>query len=260
MNRFVVAALAALAASPVCADLTVEIPFTAQSAGAPFACTDSDAGLGRAGTEVQVLDFRIFVSSANLIAADGTPQVNTTLRGTVPDGEYRGPEFEGGVSFDGNHGESTTAPAPLNLTAMFWNWRGGDKFAKIAFSPVTTADMTVAATTQVEKAGHVGPGSGMLHLGTTLCAASDATPPPTEPCANPNCGAGVLPGFIPGTSMVVIDPAAFGAGADLTQTTPKTSPGCMSFPHDADCTRVLLRLGMAFNALPAEQQRLVTLR
>ena len=293
MKRFLLAATAALAAGPALADMTVEIPFTAEIAGAPFACTESYAGLGSAATEVQFLDFRLFVSSANLIAADGTrvpvaldqdgawqienialldfedgtgscangtPQVNTTLRGTVPEGEYRGLEFEVGVPFDWNHGDPTTAPAPLNLTAMFWNWRGGYKFVKIEFAPVMAMGMNAAATTHSEGAGHGGPGGWMLHLGSTMCAAPEATTPPSEACANPNRVAVALPDFVPGESSVVIDPAAVVAGADLTQNTTEASPGCMSFPNDPDCNTVLPRLGLAFNALPSEEQLLVSMR
>ena len=293
MKRFLLAATAALFAGPALADMTVEIPFTAEIAGAPFACTDSFTGLGSAATEVQFLDFRLFVSSAHLIAADGTrvpvaleqdgawqietialldfedgtgscangtPQMNTTLRGTVPDGDYRGLEFEVGVPFDWNHGDPTTAPAPLNLTAMFWNWRGGYKFVKIEFAPVMTMGMNAAATTHSEGAGHGGPGGWMLHLGSTQCAAPEATTPPSEACANPNRVAVALPDFVPGESTVVIDPAVVVAGANLTQNTAETSPGCMSFPNDPDCNTVLPRLGLAFNAFPAEEQMLVSMR
>jgi len=293
MKRFLLAATAALVAGPALADMTVEIPFTAEIAGAPFACTASYTDLGSAATEVQLLDFRLFVSSANLIAADGTrvpvaldqdgawqietialldfedgtgscangtPQVNTTLRGTVPDGEYRGLEFEVGVPFDWNHGDPTTAPAPLNLTAMFWNWRGGYKFVKIEFAPVMAMGMNAARATHSEGHGHGGPGGWMLHLGSTMCAAPEATTPPSEACANPNRVAVALPDFVPGESRVVIDPAAVVAGADLTQNTAETSPGCMSFPNDPDCNTVLPQLGLAFNAFPAEEQLLVSMR
>jgi uncharacterized repeat protein (TIGR04052 family) len=295
MKRTFLAATAALAAAPAFADMTVEIPFTAEIAGAPFSCSATYPGLGAAKTDVQLLDFRLFVSSANLIAADGTrvpvaldqdsawqvenlalldfedgtgscangtPQVNATLRGTVPEGDYRGLEFEVGVPFALNHGDPTSAPSPLNLTAMFWNWRGGYKFAKIEFAPVMAMGMNASKAAHDEGAshGHGGPGGWFLHLGSTMCAAPDATTPPSEPCANPNRVAVALPDFVPGQSTVVIDPAPVVAGADLTQNTAETSPGCMSFPNDPDCDTVLPRLGLAFNAFPAETQLLVAAR
>jgi uncharacterized repeat protein (TIGR04052 family) len=293
MKRTLLAATAALAATPALADMTVEIPFAAEIAGAPFSCTATYPGLGSGGTEVQLLDFRLFVSAANLIAADGTrvpvafdqdgawqvenvalldfedgtgscangtPQVNATLRGTVPEGDYRGLEFEVGVPFALNHGDPTTALSPLNLTAMFWNWRGGYKFAKIEFSPVGASGMTMAAEGHAEGGGHGGAGGWFLHLGSTMCDAPDATTPPSEPCANPNRVVVALPDFVPGQSTVVIDPAPVVAGADLTQNTPETSAGCMSFPNDPDCDTVLPRLGLAFNSFPAETQLLVSAR
>ncbi len=291
MQRFLLAACAALIAGPALADMTVEIPFAAEIAGTPFACAASYPGLGAAGTEVGVLDFRLFVSAVRLIAADGsrvpaalaqdgawqvedvalldfedasgfcangTPQMNRVLRGTVPEGSYRGLAFELGVPFARNHGDPTVAPPPLNLTAMFWNWRGGYTFAKIEFLPA--AAMTAAGAAQAEGPGHGGPKGWMLHLGSTMCAAADATTPPAAPCANPNRVAVELPDFVPCASVVVIDPAPVVAGADLTFNTPDTSLGCMSFPNDPDCNTVLPRLGLAFNAFPAEVQRLVALR
>lgn len=108
--------------------------------------------------------------------------------------------------------------------------------------------------------GHGGPGGWMLHLGSTMCAAPDATTPPSEPCTNPNRVAIALPDFVPGESTVVIDPAPVVAGADLTQNTAETSHGCISFPNDPDCDTVLPRLGLAFNAFPAETQLLVSAR
>jgi uncharacterized repeat protein (TIGR04052 family) len=293
MKRIFFAATTALAATPALADTKVEIPFAAEIAGAPFSCAATYPELGAAGTEVQLLDFRLFVSAVHLISADGTrvpvaldqdgawqvesvalldfedgtgscangtPQVNATLRGTVPEGGYRGLEFEVGVPFALNHGDPTVAPAPLNLTAMFWNWRGGYKFAKIEFSPVVASGMTMAAEGHSEDGAHGGPGGWFLHLGSTMCAAPDATTPPSEPCGNPNRVAVSLPDFVPGESTVVIDPAPVVAGADLTKNAPETSAGCMSFPDDPDCNTVLPRLGLAFNAFPAETQLLVAAR
>lgn len=294
MKRLLIAAVAAATASPAIADMTIEIPFVAKVDGAPFVCAESFAGFGSAATEVQFLDFRLFVSAAHLIAADGsrvpvgldqdgawqiadialldfedgsgacangTPQTNAALRGSFPEGDYRGLEFEVGVPFDWNHGDPTTAPAPLNLTAMFWNWRGGYKFVKIEFSPTTPSGLTLAAEDHSEAAAQgQGPSGWMLHLGSTRCAAPEAITPPSEACANPNRVALALPEFVPGQSTVVIDPAAIVAGADLTRNTPETSPCCMSFPNDPDCTTVQPRLGLAFNAEPAEVQRLVSLR
>ncbi|ATX65604.1 metallo-mystery pair system four-Cys motif protein [Roseinatronobacter bogoriensis subsp. barguzinensis] len=70
--------------------------------------------------DVAQLDFE----DATGTCVNGTPDMNNSLRGTVPAGEYTGLDFDIGVPFDLNHGDPTLAASPLNLTAMFWNWQG----------------------------------------------------------------------------------------------------------------------------------------
>lgn len=65
------ALLAALAATPACAEMKIEIPFSARIAGRPFACGASHADMGRTKSTVQVADFRHNVSNFRLIGADG---------------------------------------------------------------------------------------------------------------------------------------------------------------------------------------------
>lgn len=200
MKRLLLAATAVVVAGPALAGVPVDIPFVARIAGAPFASADSYAGLDSAATKVQFLGFRLFVSSAGLIAADGT------------------------------------------------------------CVPVTPMGMNNAATTHSEGAAHGGHDGGMLHLGPTMCAASEATTRPSQACANPDRVAVELHDFVPGINTVVIDPAAVEAGPGVTQDTPETYAGCMSFPNHPDCNTVLPRLGVAFNALPAGKHWLVSMR
>ncbi|MEF3046430.1 MbnP family copper-binding protein [Pseudotabrizicola sp. L79] len=274
-----IAFAAALAATPAMADQAVSINFAAQIAGKPFSCTETYMGLGAKGTAVKGIDYRLFVSGAALIRADGTAQpialdqdgkwqlddlalldfedgtggcatgtaeINTTLRGTVPEGDYVGLGFALAVPFDKNHGDPTLAPAPLNTTAMFWNWQGGYRFVRIDMVPV-------------DKAAD-GPKGWFLHLGSTQCPAASKTEAPTAPCKNPNHLPVTFAAFDPATNVVVIDPAAVVADADLTVNAPETSPGCMSFPGDADCVSVMGKLGQAYGDLPAGPQQLVTMR
>ncbi|WP_068306731.1 MbnP family copper-binding protein [Pararhodobacter sp. CCB-MM2] len=275
MKTLAILSLLALAASPAMADMSVTIPFTAEIAGEALSCDNAYANLGSTAVSARILDFRLFVSDTNLISADGTrvpvqldqdgawqvgdvalldfesgcangtPQVNTTLRGSVPDGNYTGLEFEIGVPFAQNHADPTQAASPLNVTAMFWNWRGGYKFLKIEFAPEGMTE---------------GSRGWLLHLGSTMCAAAEATDAPAQPCANPNRMTISLPGFDPALNTVVIDPAGVISGADLASNAPETSPGCMSFPNDSDCNTVLPALGLPFNDLPAASQQLVTMR
>ena len=291
MTRFAFAALAALVATPALADMTVSIPFAAEIGGKPFSCAETFAGLGSTGAEAQAVDFRLFVSEAALVKADGSLQpialeqdgqwqldglalldfedasgacangtagLNNALRGTVPDGEYTGLAFTIGVPFAQNHGDPTVSAAPLNTTAMFWNWQGGYKFVRIDLVP--TAMMGMTAEAGAEAGGGHGMAKGwFLHLGSTMCDAASKTEAPKS-CANENRVAIRLDGFDPAANTVIIDPAPVLAEADLTANAPETSPGCMSFPKDADCMTVMGKLGLPYMDVPAGTQSLISMR
>lgn len=68
MTRFAFAAAAAFAATPALADMAVSIPFAAEIAGQPFACTQTYVGLGRTRAGVQAVDLRLFVANPALMA------------------------------------------------------------------------------------------------------------------------------------------------------------------------------------------------
>lgn len=272
------ALLAAFAAAPAFADQPVTINFAAEIGGAAFACDATYAGLGTAKTEVKGTDFRVYVSDVEMISADGsrapvtltpsdwqhkgvalldfedgsgacsngTKPLNTTISGAVAQGDYTGVAFKVGVPFDLNHGDPTVAPSPLNLTSMFWNWRGGYKFVRIDMVPTDRKEN--------------GPKGWFLHLGSTMCEAASKTEAPAEPCKNPNLMDVAFEGFDPASQTIVIDPAPVVADADLSTNTPDTSPGCMAFPNDPDCDTVLSKLGLPFKDIPAGSQRLLTVR
>lgn len=274
-----IAFVAAMAAAPAFADQPVSIRFAGEIAGKPFSCADTFGGIGARATAVRGIDYRLFVSGAALIRADGTAQpialeqdgkwqlddlalldfedgsggcstgtaaMNTTLRGSVPEGEYVGLSFALAVPFDKNHNDPTLAAAPLNTTAMFWNWQGGYRFVRIDLVPVNKAEG--------------GPKGWFLHLGSTMCPAASKTEAPNAECKNPNHLPVSFAAFDPATNVVVIDPAAVVAGADMTVNAAETSPGCMSFPNDADCTTVMARLGLPYGDIPAGVQQLVSMR
>jgi len=293
MTRLSLAAFAALIphiASPALAEVTVTIPFAAEIGGKAVSCADTYAGLGSTKAEVQAVDFRLFVSNAALVKADGSLQpialdqdgqwqlnalalmdfedgtgacangtagTHTALTGTVPEGEYTGLTFTVGVPFDQNHIDPTLAAAPLNTTAMFWNWQGGYKFVRIDMVPTAMAGMTEAAAEA--GSGHGKAKGWFLHLGSTMCDAASKTEAP-KACANENRMEIRLDGFDPAKNMVVIDPAAVVAEADLLVNAPETSPGCMSFPKDADCLTVMGKLGLPYMDQPASAQALISMR
>lgn len=279
MKHALFAAFAATLAVPAFAgDMTVTIPFAAEIGGKPFTCADTFPGLGATGIEVAASDFRVFVSKASLVRADGSLQpialdqdgqwqsgdlalldfedatgactngtqgTHTGLTGTVPEGSYFGLVFTVGVPFDQNHVDPTLAPAPLNTTAMFWNWQGGYKFVRIDMVPTDRKED--------------GPKGWFLHLGSTMCDAASKTSAPAA-CKNENRIDVRLDGFDPAKNSVVIDPAAVVAEADLTVNAPETSPGCMSFPGDADCMTVMAKLGLPYMDVAAGNQSLFSMR
>lgn len=260
------------------ADQPVTINFAAEIGGQPFACDASFAGMGSTKAEIRATDFRLYVSELAMIAKDGsrvpvtlnespwhhegvalldfedasatcangTAPTNTALTGTVADGTYAGVSFKVGVPFEKNHSDPTVAPSPLNLTSMFWNWRGGYKFVRIDMVPTERRES--------------GPKGWFLHLGSTMCPSAGKTDAPSASCKNPNLIEITLDGFDPATQTVVIDPAAVVAGADLKINAPDTSPGCMSFPGDSDCTSVMARLGLAYGEIAAGEQLLIKAR
>lgn len=273
-----ICALAALSTQAL-AEQAVTINFAAEIGGKAFSCAETFEGLGATDASIVATDFRMFVSAPALVRTDGTLQpialeqdqkwqlddialldfedgtsacdstgnadMNTSLRGTVPDGDYEGLAFNVAVPFDHNHGDPTLAAAPLNATGMFWNWQGGYRFVRIDMVPTDRSED--------------GPKGWFLHLGSTMCAAGSKTEAPTS-CANPNKMPLLFTAFDPASNVVVIDPAPVVAGADLRANAPDTSPGCMSFPGDADCLTVMQNLGMPYGDVPAAPQQLVKVR
>ena len=129
-----------------------------------FVCGESYENIGVSESTITPSDFRFYVSDIALIDEDGnavpleleqdgkwqyqntalldfedgtnscdngTTDVNTTVVGSVPEGDYQGLQFTMGVPEDLNHEDAAIAPSPLNLTSMWWNWQGGYKFLRV---------------------------------------------------------------------------------------------------------------------------------
>lgn len=163
---------------------------------------------------VALLDFEDGTASCK---DTGNAALNDSVHGSVQAGEWDGVRFDLGVPFALNHNDSATAPAPLDVTPMFWVWQTGYKFLRIDVLNGTPAPDN----------------RWNIHVGSTGCASDAKTTPPTEPCAKPNRATVELTGFDPTKEPVVADIAALLDGVDVTAETPETSPGCMSTPGDA---------------------------
>lgn len=222
-------------------------------------CGEVYEGLGASGSPVEINDMRFYISNVRLVndkgaetpveleqdglwqvenvalldfedatagcAETGTPEMNVSIRGTVPEQTFVCPEceptailFDLGVPFDLNHLDVTAAPSPLNIPAMWWNWQIGYKFARIDLK-------TDAAATE---------GAWFIHLGSTGCSSSDKNTPPEKPCMRPNVVSVRLDNFDVTKNVVVADIASLVAAVDLSESTPQPA-GCMSGPDDPDC-------------------------
>ena len=167
---WLLAACTAPAVSPVGSPApTEETPVTIQFAArvneSPAECGGSFRNVGLAKSTISFSDFRFYVSDVRLIndqgaevpvtltqdglwqvenialldfenatgacGEAGTEAMNNQIVGTVPGGTYNGIVFTLGVPFAQNHLDTTTAPSPLNVSALWWNWQAGYIFLAV---------------------------------------------------------------------------------------------------------------------------------
>ncbi|MEW6128733.1 MAG: MbnH family di-heme enzyme [Acidobacteriota bacterium] len=245
------------------------INFRAMVGDQNFTCSSSYEGIGTTGSTITVSDFRLYVHNLRLIdsrgnevplqlaqdgkwqydnvalldfengegnCANGTKEINDTIRGKAPVGNYVGLRFIVGLPFDKNHNDPTTQPSPLNLSRMFWNWNAGYKFARI--------DMKTTGQ----------PKGFVLHLGSTSCMPN--TSPNTVPtaCANGNRPEITLKNFNPQGDVVIADLKALLKDTNVDVNQPNTAVGCMSASQDADCAGIFKNLGLPFAGVAATGQ------
>jgi uncharacterized repeat protein (TIGR04052 family) len=234
----------------------VTLTFKAVVGAETFECGNTYDELGANGTSLQVSDFRFFVQSVELknAAGDyvpvtlaendwqaegtalldfedgctdlGTEPMNATLSGTIPEGSYDAIRFQMGVPFDVNHDNPATAPSPLNLTSMHWNWQGGYKFLRIDSGNFSMTDWR-------------------MHLGSTMCD-GDPVSGGTTSCGAPNRVDVEFEGFDAASDVILADMAALVEGAALDENQAETPVGCMAGPSDSDCAPLFDNLGLAF--------------
>lgn len=232
----------------------VEIAFQALVGDAPFACGQDYTGLGTTNETLTPSDLRFYVSNVRLLGANGqevpveldqdgawqfenvalldfedgtgpcengTSQINRTVKGNVPAGEYSGVVFDLGVPADINHSDSATMPSPLNLTAMWWSWQGGYKFLRVE-----------GKTTGLD--------GWRLHLGSTACMGE---PGESINCMNANrAQVRFESGYSP-QSKITLNLKTLLAESDLSKDD-GGAVGCMSAPDDMECGPIFKALGI----------------
>lgn len=242
----------------------VTLHFALNAGDQPVVCGQAYPGFGTEKNTVELLDARFYLSNIRLITLDGkevplqlsaddkwqsdkvalvdfedgsalcadggTPETNTTVKGTVAPGYYRGIAFDMGVPFELNHQDVTAASAPLNVPALWWNWQYGYKHARIDLHTDVEALNTF-----------------FIHVGSAGCdAASPEQSPPTA-CTNPNLVSVKLMGFNPASSVIIGDLQTLLSGVNLKENAPEP-PGCMSMAMDPDCMTLFPNLGLALMA------------
>ncbi|MCW5734960.1 MAG: metallo-mystery pair system four-Cys motif protein [Enhydrobacter sp.] len=268
-------------------DKKITIRFAAMVGDQPYACGKTYDGIGATASTVTPSDFRFYVSDVQLLAKDGqavplaleqdgrwqyanvalldfedhtgpcltgTHETRGVVVGTAPAGTYHGLRFTVGVPFALNHGDSTIAPSPLNLTSLFWNWQAGYKFLRIDLATVGRPQ-----TIQPGDAPRFGDRAGShrlgfaIHLGSTMCASSGPTVAPGA-CANPNRPTVELTGFDPAKSVVIADLKALLEGVNVDVNQADSPAGCMSTPSDGDCNPLLGNLGIGPGGTAVQQK------
>ncbi|MCU0545729.1 MAG: metallo-mystery pair system four-Cys motif protein [Oscillatoriaceae cyanobacterium Prado104] len=274
----------------------VEIKFSAAVGEKPFNCGESYSNLGSPVAGVTATDFRFYVSDVALIdatgkvvplslkqdgkwqhqnlalldfenksgaCANGTTETRDRIIGTIPKGNYKGLQFTLGVPLNLNHEDATLAPSPLNLTSLWWNWRGGYKFLRIDLKHHVAGAMPAGKSgRENSKIAHTEGSHGShgtelqgfpIHLGSTGCQANANTQKPSN-CVNPNTAKIVFRNFNPATNTVIADLKSLVSQTNLAVNQANTPPGCMSEPNDSDCAGIMQNLGLSFAGKPAAGQ------
>lgn len=241
------------------------VRFAVRAHGADVVCGTDVEGVGAPAQTVQIRDLRFYVSNLTLVAADGhtaaltldddgrwqngrvalldfedgtgacaetgNPDERHEVTGLAPAGDWTALRFDLGVPADLNHQDASVAPAPLDLTTMFWVWQSGYKFARI----------------DLENSNAAPANQWNIHLGSTGCTSATPVNPPETPCAQPNRPTFEVTGFDAAAPTIVLDLAALLANVDVGSNAPDSPPGCMSSPTEpADCAELFANLGLDF--------------
>lgn len=202
----------------------------------PIALTQSEWQYG----DVALIDFKD-ARGGNAACTPSNPAKNTVVVGMVPQGVYTGLTFSVGAPIetivDGkpvavNHSNVETAPPPLDISGMAWNWQAGRRFFAIEVfppAPVIKADGSKSR-------------GWMVHLGSTGCKGNPATGEIVS-CAHENRFSVTLDRFDWKTQRVNLDLTTLLANSDIT-VDKGGAVGCMSGLDDPECPALFKALGL----------------
>lgn len=275
MRRFILLPLCLAVTACEDGERSFRVRFAPMFGDRAFSCAGPVDGVGLRESQVEVRDFRMYVSQVELVTAGGervplaltdddrwqgdgialldfednsgtcktgSSATNVELRGTAPAGDYTGIAFVVGLPEESNHLDAATAPAPLNAQGMWWSWSGGYKYMRIDLQPAGQEEY-------------------FFHLGATACDGSVAA---GFTCQYGNRAEIVLADFDPSEDEVVVDAGAIFAGVDVDQKPDMVNdslPGCMAFPGDPECAPMLSSFGLTYlGDQPAAEQKVFSVR
>jgi uncharacterized repeat protein (TIGR04052 family) len=284
---------------------TTTLRFALRAGTEPVVCGKDIAKLGKTAAGAQIIDARLHVGNIRLIDASGketpaqlvadgkwqsdkvalldfenatglcreggTAETRSEVAIKAPTGKFVGVVFDMGLPFELNHADVAAAKAPLNVSAMWWNWQFGYKFARIDLktkSPAPrdaflihlgstgcgamamqkghgadatkamtdTASITMTKSMTVTGAGH---GAGMDK--------SAMNKPPAKPCANPNLVTVRLAKFDAAKDVIVADLNGLLKNVDISNPSPQPA-GCMSGIDDGDCSPLFANFGLSLQS------------
>lgn len=247
------------------------INFEATVNGEPFSCGRTFSNVGTTGATVEPTDARLYLENIRLVNDEGgevalalnqdgtwqvqdvvlldfenatglcgqrgTAEMNAQAMGMIPGDTYTRLRFEMGVAENLNHGDSATAPAPLNKTALFWSWNAGYKFIRYD---------NIAANGNEFR----------VHIGSTACEGDGRG---NATCGNSNRLTVDLP-FDPSSDTVAIELGAFLQNANVEMNTEETPPGCMSAPEDPECVPVFAAAGLPYGGNAGGSQQIFSVK
>lgn len=241
----------------------VTVNFAGKVNGADFACGQGYSGLGvNLNSYVEFADFRFYVTDLKLIGEDrreypvtmdvippyqfdglalidfedgfglcsenGTPEINTSISGMVPNVPMAGVQFTIGVPKELSHSPiNSLSTPPLDVEPLFRNELLGRMFMRL--------DMDTLGE----------PDGFPVHISDAGCKFGDS---PFPECPHDARTTYILNEFNAEENAIVID-----AGLLLSRVNPdensndpvQTPPGCMSYTTDADCREIAVTYGMS---------------
>jgi uncharacterized repeat protein (TIGR04052 family) len=214
--------------------------------------------------DVALIDFE---DGTGPCETSGNSAMNNRITGKVPKEYCLGVAFSLSVPEELNHGDPTEAPAPLQVTAMQWNWLLGYKFMRAEVKPVMKqmsgeggapghmnrggADQAGGMGGAAGAAGQPGTGAmdSQFHLGSLACAndGGDALAPPAGSCMKPNRAEIRFDLFHPGEDLIEVDLAEIMKNIDLSKMN-----HCHGMPNDS-CPAFYASVGLDYDSGEAKK-------